>query len=178
MDDVTETIQQIYKEYGASVRKVCAYKLPDRPDVVDDCVRDIFLSLFQTLRDGGKIGSYRAWLYAAAGKMTANAGKSEKSESAGILKYCEEGQSKGLSYSEENAVFKQNEDEIMKLKERVVDALTPEEQRLFHDRFVLRKSYEQIAEEYAVNIDTVRQQVFRLQTRIRILIKKGAVGAF
>lgn len=172
LDEVAKTVEQLYKKYGASVKRICEYRLRNRPDAVDDCVQDVFLTLFQKLRDGGKIENYQAWLYATAGNLILNAFKSEKSEKAGMLKYYEENRGKPLSYSKENMVFKQSEDEIMRLKDRVVDALTPEEQRLFHDRFVLRKSYEQITEEYAVNKNTAYQRVFRLQTRIRIIVKK------
>lgn len=172
LKEIVDIVEQMHKKYGAYIKKVCAYKLKDMPDKVDDCVQDVFLTLFRTLSGGGEIRNYKSWLYSTARNLIGTVYKNEKSEREGIIKYSEENRGSFMLYFDENDLFKKSEEDIYIMKDQIVEKLTEEEQRLLNDRYVLKKSYEQIADEYGVDRNTAYQRVFRLNTKIRSMVKK------
>ena len=68
--------------------------------------------------------------------------------------------------------FQIEDEQILILKEKVVNMLDDKEQQLLYDRYTLKKSISVIAEEYNTTENNIYQKLFRLKQKTKMLIEK------
>lgn len=66
--------------------------------------------------------------------------------------------------------FTINDDQILILKEKVINEFNESERQLLYDRYTLKKSISQIAEEYNTTENNIYQKIFRLKTKAKMII--------
>lgn len=170
--DNQKIVNVLWQEYEPYIRKLCAYKLKSMPDYIDDCVQDIFLDLSDALSKGKTIEYPKAWLTKVANNkikdIYAQAKKdSEKTFSLDSPNF--DNTYLGVVYDEPFAI---DDNQILILKDKVINMLDKNEQQLLYDRYSLKKSISQIAEEHNTTENNIYQKIFRLKTKTEMLIDK------
>lgn len=170
--DNKKIVNALWQEYEPYIRKLCAYKLKSMPDYIDDCVQDIFLDLSDALSKGKTIEYPKAWLTKVANNkikdIYAQAKKdSEKTFSLDSPNF--DNTYLGVVYDEPFAI---DDNQILILKDKVINMLDKNEQQLLYDRYSLKKSISQIAEEHNTTENNIYQKIFRLKAKTEMLIDK------
>ena len=173
MDEIIIMLDELYKEYGSYIRKISEYKLKAMPDKIDDCVHNVIVTLLEALRNGEEIQHYKTWLTVTTNNMAKDiiheAQKARKTAKKIIKEYSGDLDTTGYYEIE---LFRKSEREIYALKNQVVDSLTADEKKLLNDKYVLEKTYDQIADEYGMEKNAVYQKIFRLNRKIKAKVKK------
>lgn len=170
--DNQKIVNVLWQEYEPYIRKLCAYKLKSMPDYIDDCVQDIFLDLSDALSKGKTIEYPKAWLTKVANNkikdIYAQAKKdSEKTFSLDSPNF--DNTYLGVVYDEPFAI---DDNQILILKDKVINMLDKNEQQLLYDRYTLKKSISIIAKEHNTTENNIYQKLFRLKQKTKMLIEK------
>lgn len=167
-----KTAEELWKNYEPYIRKLCMYKLRSLPDYVEDCVQDVFLDLTDALKKGKTIDYPKAWLTKVAGNKIKDTYTKATKESELFIPLETEYLDKSYSNSAFDEPFFIEEEKISVLKQQVIAMLTETEKELLNDRFVLKKSIRQITTEKNTTENNIYQKLFRLKTKIKMLIIK------
>ena len=68
--------------------------------------------------------------------------------------------------------FSVDDEQILMLKEKVLNRLDEKDRQLLNDRYVLNKSIAEIAEEYNTTENNIYQKLFRLKQKTKMIIEK------
>lgn len=171
-NDNQKIVFELWREHEAYIRKLCTYKLKSLPDCIDDCIQEIFLDLSNTLNKGKTIEYPRAWLAKVANNKIKDIYTQANKENEKLIPF--ESQNidntySGIVYDEH---FPVSDDEILVLKDKVIDMLDDKEKQLLCDKYVLKKNTNQIAKEYKTTENNIYQKLFRLKQKTKMLVVK------
>ena len=168
---IDKEFEQYYKQYIEYVKSYCRYRLYDYPDFVEDCVQDTFRVLYEKLSNDVEFEYVKAFLLKTASNFV-------------NLKFREIDKSKNKTVSiddvkskliiEDNFFNDVSEETIYKLKDEIISSLSFEEQELLsHTCKQDKDSYrttKQLAKMYGCSETNIRQRIFVLRAKIKILI--------
>ena len=143
-----KAVNDLWHEFEPYIRKLCEYKLQSLPNHIDDCVQEVFLDLADALHKGKKIEYPKAWLTKVANNKIKDIYSQAKKDAEKIVPF----DSQNLDNTYSGVVFNESE------------------RQLLYDRYTLKKSISQIAEEYNTTENNIYQKIFRLKTKAKMII--------
>ena len=165
-DSVERYTADLWQQHASYIRKLCFFKLQNRPEEAEDCLQEVFAALVQTLNRGVVLQNPRAWLTKTANNKIKDVYAKEQEESC----VC--------SYND--AVFDENElacDTIAIKRADAVEAekyifkvLTADERQLLTDKYDLHMSGAEIAQKYGISEQAVYKRLSRLKKKVQTLI--------
>lgn len=165
-----KAVNDLWHEFEPYIRKLCEYKLQSLPNHIDDCVQEVFLDLTDALHKGKKIEHPKAWLTKVANNKIKDIYSQAKKDAEKIVPF----DSQNLDNTYSGVVFDESftidDDQILILKEKVINEFNESERQLLYDRYTLKKSISQIAEEYNTTENNIYQKIFRLKTKAKMII--------
>jgi len=161
-----EFAEKIWQEHEKYIRKFCSYKLSSHPDLIDDCLQDVFLALLNKLGDSGEIQYPKAWLTKVASNKIKDIYEAEKIKNERQVPYNEE--YVGKSYSFEDSLC---EEDLEKHLDAILEKLDEKEKKLLEDFYSENISQKEIAEKLGITENNVRQQIFRLKRKVTGIIR-------
>lgn len=172
LKDRQKLVNDLWQEHEPYIRKLYEYKLQSLPDYIDDCIQDIFLDLSDALNNGKTIEYPRAWLTRVANNKIKDIYTQSKKDSEKLIPIDSQDFNNtytGVVYDEP---FSIDDEQILMLKEKVINMLDENEQRLLYDRYSLKKNISQIAKEHNTTENNIYQKIFRLKVKTKMLIEK------
>ena len=165
-----KAVNDLWHEFEPYIRKLCEYKLQSLPNHIDDCVQEVFLDLTDALHKGKKIEHPKAWLTKVANNKIKDIYSQAKKDAEKIVPF----DSQNLDNTYSGVVFDESftidDDQILILKEKVINEFNESERQLLYDRYTLKKSISQIAEEHNTTENNIYQKIFRLKTKAKMII--------
>lgn len=166
MDPIKQA-EKIWLEHQSYIRKYCEYKLQSAPDLIDDCMQEVFLALLRALMDSKQINYPKAYLTKIALNKINDIYKAEEKIKANVIPFEENSVSETVEIE-----IPVSDEEIDKYANEILASLTDSERTLIEDFYVRKKKQKDIADEMNISENTLRQQVFRLKHKIIKEIKK------
>ncbi len=170
-NDVNKTFEKIYNEYIGYISRYCNYKLNDYPEYAQDCIQDTFRVLFENLSKNIDIEYPKAFLIKTASnfvKLKFRDIDKEKNKQLSIDYDC-------LDIPVEQEFFSIDYDVIDNLKNEILSELSDTEQELlskvcrnYVDSY---RTTKQLAKEYGCSETNIRQKIFVLRTKIKMIVK-------
>ena len=168
-----DIVKALYIEYEPYIRKICLYKLRSIPDKIDDCVQETFEALIEAMDKSKQIKNPKAWLTVVANNIIKDTYTEINKEKERIVEFSSENIDKLSSANTiDNSIFTVSDEQIDLYKEQIINRLDFNEQRLLYDRYTLKKSITQIADEQNTTENNIYQKLFRLKQKIKMIIKK------
>lgn len=170
MDEI-RVAEQIWQENEAYIRKFCTYKLSSHPDLVDDCLQDIFLALLNFLHDEKEITYPKAWLTKVASNKINDIYKAENKKTQTEVPFEEEyvKANEDFDYSGTEGI---TEKEIEKHLQEILGTLSDKEKALIEDFCINKLSGKEIAEKMGISENNFRQQIFRVKRKVKKSIRE------
>ncbi|MBP3447223.1 MAG: sigma-70 family RNA polymerase sigma factor [Clostridia bacterium] len=166
-------VKKLWLEYEPYIKKLCKYKLKNNPDIVDDCVQEVFLDLFEALNGGKTIEYPKAWLSKVANNKIIDIQKNNKKEKDNIISLTDILANTISDHSVELCDEPELSDEqLLWAKNDFLSSLTEEEKTLFKERFVLNKHSKEIALLYNTTESNVRKKVYRLRVKAKLFTRQ------
>ena len=158
-------LTQAYENYMLDITKYCTVRLKENKDAVDDCVQEVFLVYYNRLLKGEEFEKVRAFLYRTADNIckAADTDFVRKAKKRVNLETVEEVAATPI----DNKASSYDYD---KLKEILINELSPAEQHLYKLKYVDRLSLKEIGEELNIPPAAVANRTSRLRTKIKSLI--------
>lgn len=169
-DAISKEVQDIWLLYKPYIYKLCAYKLSSKQDCIDDCVQEVFLALMQAKRNGAIIEHHKNWLTVVANNKIKDIYERGRKESMKIIS--DSAEIDRYTYYENFDICNVSDDDIDKLKDKVISQLTEIEQMLIDDYYVKRMRTKEIAEKHMITQTNVKQKLYRTRKKIIDLTKK------
>ncbi len=159
--------EKIWLEHQSYIRKFCEYKLKSTPDLIDDCMQEVFLALLRALMDSKKIDYPKAYLTKIALNKINDIYKTEEKSKANIVPFEENSVTATVEFE-----LPVSDEEIDKYANKILTSLTDSERKLIEDFYIKKIKQKDIASELNISENALRQQVFRLKHKIIKEIKK------
>lgn len=172
LEDNNKIINTLWQEYEPYIRKLCTYKLKSLPDYVDDCIQDIFLDLSDALNKGITIEHPKAWLTKVANNKIKDIYTKAKKNVEKFLPFESQNLDKTYSGVVYDEPFSVEDEQILFLKERVINMLDEKERKLLYDRYTMKKSVIEIAKEHNITVNNMYQKLFRLKQKTKMIIER------
>ncbi len=166
-----EIAEKIWQENEVYIRKLCNYKLSSHPDLIDDCMQDVFLALITAVHDEKEINNHRAWLTKVTVNKINDIYREEKKKNENQVSLEEETVTLtsdfDYSYTEDIT-----EKELDKHLETILQSLSDNEKTLIEDFYQNNLSGREIAEKLGITETNLRQQIFRLKRKVIKKVKE------
>ncbi len=166
MDPIKQA-EKIWLEHQKYIRKFCEYKLKSAPDLIDDCMQEVFLALLRSLMDSKQIDYPKAYLTKVALNKINDIYKAEEKNKTNTVPFEENSVTETVEFE-----LPVSDEEIDKYAEEILTSLTDSERKLIEDFYVKKIKQKHIASELNISENTLRQQIFRLKHKIIKEIKK------
>lgn len=171
-NDKIEKRDTIWADNELYLRRLCNIKLQSCPQEIDDVMHDTYIALCEAFNDGRVINDYKKWLVGTLNHKV-------------IAKYNEITISKKrfISFDDiETKVFyvvdfdsKRMSDELTEeIADEIISSLSAKEQNLYHLIYDQKLKKKQIASILGIKAGTVRERAFRLNYKIKTIIKEYA----
>lgn len=163
----------LWNEYHEFIENFCTYRLQSMPDIIEDCIQDVFLDLYKALEKEDEIKYPKAWLTVVANNKikdlyTRRAKETENTVSLNMIfemnTLNEEPYSVDIGISDE---------EILRQKENILNTLTEDELYILNLRITEEKSFTEIAEILNISEGNARIRFFRIKKNIIDYINKN-----
>ena len=170
-DDNKKFVSALWQEYEPYIRKLCVFKLKSLPDYIDDCIQEVFLVFAEALNNGKNIEYPKAWLTKVANNKINDIYAQTKKETEKFVSF--EAQNIDNTYScvDYDEYFALADEQIPIIKEKVIGSFNEKERQLLYDRYTLKKSISQIADEYNTTQNNIYQKLFRLKQKAKMIIE-------
>lgn len=146
------------------------------PDRIDDCIQDVFLDLCNAISNDKTIRNPKAWLTTVANNKIKDIYSHAKKDANKLVPLEAEQIDNTYSVSMPIETSSVSEEEISTLKEEVINRLCEVERQLLIDRYELKKSISQIADEHNTTENNIYQKLFRLKIKTKMIIEKVLYG--
>ena len=163
----------LWNEYHEFIENFCSYKLQSMPDVIEDCIQDVFFDLYKALEKGVEIKYPKAWLTVVANNKikdlyTRRTKETENTVSLNMI--LEMNIMNEVPYSVDIGI---SDEEILRQKENILNTLTEEELYILNLRITEDKSFSEIAEFLNISEGNARIRFFRIKKTIIDYINKN-----
>ena len=170
-NDINKAFEELYNEYIGYISSYCYYKLNDYPEYAQDCVQDTFRVLFEHLLNNIELEHPKAFLIKTASnfvKLKFRDIDKQKNKQISIDYDC-------LDIPIEQEFFSVDYDVIDNFKDEILSKLSESERILlskicknYTDSY---KTTKQLAKEYGCSETNIRQKIFVLRTKIKMMVK-------
>ncbi|MGN1202591.1 MAG: RNA polymerase sigma factor, partial [Eubacterium sp.] len=166
--------EMYWKEYEPQVRRLCNHKLSRYPQEVDEIVSDTYLNLCITLNNGVHIDKPLAWLYSVANNLIKNKYTeiNKQKENQISLSVYDNGTTFDIPYYFDYLDKIIGEKGIAKSYNEIIDELNDKEIKILELVYEDHLKYKEIAEMLGSTEFAVKQNVYRLNKKIRALVKE------
>ncbi|MGN0526938.1 MAG: RNA polymerase sigma factor [Acutalibacteraceae bacterium] len=163
----------LWNEYHEFIENFCTYRLQSMPDIIEDCIQDVFLDLYKALEKGEEIKYPKAWLTVVANNKikdlyTRRAKETENTVSLNML--LEKNTLNEELYSVDIGI---SDEEILRQKENILNTLTEDELYILNLRITEEKSFTEIAEILNISEGNARIRFFRIKKNVIDYINKN-----
>lgn len=167
--EADELLSDAYFHYSRLIEKFCAVRLKEARADLDDCVQNTFLLYYKKILAGEEIINTKAFLYRVADNMVKRAVDDYYRNAKRTVE---------LEKAEHITVENQVESELESianldydlLKEKLLQKLSEDEQKLFELKYARRLSLKEISDIYNINPAAVANRTSRLRTKIKALV--------
>jgi len=152
-----KAFESIYREYFEFVANV-VLRIVKHTDDAEDVAQEVFMTIYKNLKTFRGESALKTWIYRIAINTAINHAKKLSREFRQIL---EHGNDKAVAHSppeDEDAIKNQ---ENKKMIARLLDALNPDQRACIVLRNLEGLSYQEIAENLNIPINTVRSRIKR-----------------
>lgn len=165
------SFEQCYEENIEYIRQYCNYKLGDHPDYAEDCVQETFRVLYEKLDSNVEIQYVRAFLMKTASNFVMNEYRQLEKDKKNVTV-----EAWRIELSYEQKFFQVDDETIYNLKDEIINSLSDEDRQLLEktckDYVNSYRTTKELALEYGCSEACIRQKIFRLRSRIKLLIKE------
>lgn len=167
---------EIWLELEPYIKKLCEYKLKSMPNVIDDCVQEVFFAYIDAINKGQTIEHPKAWLTTVANNKIKDIYKIAKKENERVIPLSHEEAVNYPSsvYGMDNTLYISDE-QIEQIKKNVLNQLTDEELKLIEEYYVQRIKLKSLAKNYHYSESKMKQVMFKLRIKI-INLSKSAIN--
>lgn len=164
---------KLWREYEPYIRKLCNYKLNRHKEYIDDCVQDVFAALVEAIHKGTKIEYPKTWLTTVTNNMIKDIYSLASKTSDKVISLSEKDLIDDNYFWNDTAFENSNisEEQILSVKEEIIQMLNEDEQLLLNERFEQKLSIAFIARRYNTTENNIYQKLFRLRSKCRKLIR-------
>lgn len=164
---------KLWREYEPYIRKLCNYKLNSHKEYIDDCVQDVFAALVEAIHKEIHIENPKAWLTTVTNNMIKDIYSLTSKTSDKIISLSEKNLIDDNYFWNDTAFENLNisEEQILSIKEEIIQMLDEDEKRLLNERFEQKLSVVLIAQRHNTTENNIYQKLFRLRNKCRQLIK-------
>lgn len=179
-NNTTLIYNNLWKEHQEIVRQLCELKLKSRPWMIDDCIQDISLALYDQIRSGEQISNWKAWLLITARNTINNcyyeSKKRERYVSADPVQPVNQNSETilQLSYCQDFLDLMITEEDVELAKKEILHTLTETEYELYIEYYLKNQKLKDIAAKHHVSENAMQQRHFRLKHKLLRLIKYTA----
>jgi len=162
-----KAFESIYREYFEFVANV-VLRIVKHTDDAEDVAQEVFMTIYRNLKTFRGESALKTWIYRIAINTAINHAKKLSREFRQIL---EHGNDKAVAHSppeDEDAIKNQ---ENKKMIARLLDALNPDQRACIVLRNLEGLSYQEIAENLNIPINTVRSRIKRAREAMMSLSK-------
>ena len=161
----------IFVRYKGEIQRYCRLKLASLPMAdqhAEEAVNDVFMTLYRR-RDELDLGDrVRAWLYRTAENVSMNVLRAEKLRAP--HEYIDDSPPRSEPASTDEYFADDVGEE--RFLERLRELLDDDEYALFAERFLKKRTYEQIARDTGQPYSTVRMRSLKLEATVRREIRR------
>ena len=164
-----KTIEAMVQQYYNEIYRYCFSRLINK-DRVEDVVQNVFL-LMQEKSEELMPEHLRAWLYSVAQKKILEEKRDEVRRSR-FIAYDMDMIAKDPTFIcdiiEEENTF---DGDVEAIKTRIIQMLTPQEQRLFEAIYENHIERKEAAEQFGITENALNVRIYRLKNRIKSLVQ-------
>ena len=162
---------EIASRYYNDVYKVCLSELNDE-DMASDVTQEVFLTFQKKLKELTYTEHIRAWLFSTA--------RNKLHEQFRYIQKIRDNQKdlEDIELVEDPSILYDFDDycyitdnEILSIKERILQKLSPDERLLFNEIYEKRRKYQDIALDLGINERAVSLRAFRLRQKLYQMIE-------
>lgn len=168
-----QVADKLWREYEPYIRKLCYYKLNRHKEYIDDCVQNVFTALVEAIHKGTKIEYPKTWLTTVTNNMIKDIYSLASKTSDKVISLSEKDLIDDNYFWNDTSFESSNisEEQILSIKEEIIQMLNEDEQRLLNERFEQKLSIVLIAQRYNTTENNIYQKLFRLRNKCRQLAK-------
>lgn len=166
-----QAASEIATKYYSDVYKVCMGELGNE-DMASDVTQEVFLTFMQKLDELTYTEHIRAWLFKVA--------HNKLHEQYRYIQKIRDNHKdlEDIDIVEDLAVLREfdefcylSDDEIQRIKDKILYKLSPDERQLFNDIYRKHRRYREVGEELGISECAVSLRAFRLRKRINDLVE-------
>jgi RNA polymerase sigma-70 factor (ECF subfamily) len=166
-----EAFEKIYQVASGFVWSV-AFRVTSNNETAQDVVQDVFLNVYNKLRQFQFKSSFKTWLYRITVNAALNACKKQKKELGLQRDYKNAVRHSGSFSSAEERLEREERERLLRV---LLEKLSPEQRTCIILREIEGLSYQEISEVLKININTVRSRLKRAREAL-LIIKESQVG--
>lgn len=160
---VEQFINECYEKYYQSIFKYCRVRLGEFSEHAEDCVQDAFVILQKKLSEGETVKQPRAFLYRTADNFVKRTVEHYSKERKRTVELTEAENAPAPPIISDDFDY----DEFARI---LIATLSEQEQELYIQKYVQKKSLKEIAEILNIQPTAVAKRVSRLRQHIQDLI--------
>ena len=160
--------ETIYKASSGFVYNI-ALRVTNNRDDADEVTQDVFVKIFNSLKDFGFRSSFKTWIYRIAANTAINRAKSASRRGRGTVEY--DPAIHDVQAPDAAHVSPDSEEAKAKVA-RLLDALDPDQRAVLVLREIEELDYRAIADTLKININTVRSRLKRAREKLIALARK------
>lgn len=178
--NTTLIYSSLWEEHKELVRQLCELKLKSKPWMIDDCIQDISLALYNQILSDEHIINWKAWLLITTRNTINNcyseSRKNDHCMSVDIIQSANYDHEKTLqlSYCQDFLDLMITEEDVELAKKEILHTLNKNEYELYMDYYLRDQKLKDIAFKYQVSESVMQQRHFRLKHKLLKLIKYTA----
>ena len=160
--------EAIYKASSGFVYNI-ALKVTNNRDDADEVTQDVFVKIFNSLKEFGFRSSFKTWIYRIAANTAINHAKSESRRGRGKVEY---DPATHDIQAPDTAKQEPDTEEAKGEVARLLDKLDPDQRAVLVLREIEELDYRAIADTLNININTVRSRLKRAREKLIALARK------
>lgn len=173
-EEVSEIIA-LCEKYRDELTQYCRSFFGCEHAYAQDCVQNVYVALYESLRKGINIGDYKAWLYTVTRNYANKTLKDRIKRNEYIFEseqHKDDVINNALFYNPDYLNLMVTDDVIDERAEKIIADLTDDERRLFELHYSENISLKQIAEMLGISYTAVRKRHQTLRRKIEKAVKE------
>ena len=175
MESINEKFYAIYKEYYRKISFYCQRRLQSCPDIIDDCVQDVFLALLTQMQKGVEIENVFLWLTSCANNRIYTIYRENSIQRTRQISIDSFDSVEMPDFATEKDPLQEilnkiTDEEIEKYKDKIIENLSEKDKKLLNDLCDGVK-LKTIAERENLSLSAIKSRSSRLKSKIKENIK-------
>lgn len=178
--NTTLIYNSLWEEYQGLVRQLCNLKLKSKSWMVDDCIQEISLALYNQILSDEQIDNWKAWILVTTRNIINNCYYESKKNDHYVSVDAVQPAAQDpetilqLSYCQDFLDLMISEDDVELAKKEILHTLNEKEYELYIEYYLKHQKLKDIASKHNVGENVIQQRHFRLKHKLLKLIKYTA----